>query len=30
MRDDLAKYLVMEGGQLPWQWDYVRGSEKID
>ena len=29
MRDDLAKYLVTEQGQVPWQWDYVRRSGKI-
>ena len=29
MRDDLAKYLVTEQGQVPGQWDYVRRSEKI-
>ena len=29
MRDDLAKYLVTEEGQVPWQWDYVRRSGKI-
>ena len=29
MRGDLAKYLVTEKGQVPWQWNYVRRSGKI-
>ena len=28
IRDNLAKYLVTEEGQVPWQWDYVRRSGK--
>ena len=28
IRDHVAKYLVTEEGQVPWQWDYVRRSGK--
>ena len=28
IQDNLAKYLVTEEGQVPWQWDYVRRSGK--
>ena len=28
IRDNLAKCLVTEEGQVPWQWDYVRRSGK--